>query len=115
MIRKTNLTPLNTAGNLILSAAIIIIGAIFRNSHIAAGHWITLAGMGYYLLTNILPTWKQARRFSLLPPRLKAHVLIVAVMLGLFIRAFFITDASYFIMLVLLAIEYLLLDPPVKK
>lgn len=115
MKQPVKFTPLNAAANLIVAGAIVIAGAVLMNSRVAVGHWITVAGIGYYLLFNIRSAWNGIRRFSTLEPRAKAHTLIAVVMLFLFIRSIFIIGIPYFIILVLLAIEYLLLEPVKDK
>ena len=100
------------AQNLILAAAILIIGAVFRRSSPAAGQWITVIGLGWYVLTALLPAGRSIRRFSGLAARQRAHLFLVGAMLVLLVRAFFVIDGgTYFIAIVLLAVDYLLLEP----
>ena len=101
--------------NLILAAAVIILGAVFRRTHAPTGQWITVAGLAWYVLSDIVPAGRMLRRFTALAAREKAHVFIVGVMLLLFVRSFFVIDGlTYFMSIVLLAVDYLLLesDPP---
>ena len=98
--------------NLILSAAILIAGAVLRRTQAETGEWITIAGLGWYAVTSALPAGRTFRRFAALKPRERAHLFIVGVMLVLFVRAFFVIDGlTYFMSLVLLAVDYLLLEP----
>lgn len=111
---KKDINPfhLSVSGNLILVAAVVIIGAVFAKSAPEAGYWITLAGLGWYLIVNAVSFVGMLRRFSSLPSREKAHVLIVAVLFLLLLRALiFSRDLPYFMMLVLLAVDYLLQEP----
>ena len=111
---KQNMNPFGfpASANLILVAAVVIAGAVFRKESPELGRWITAAGLAYYLILNLLPAAKAACRFRALEPRSKAHVLIVAALLFLFVKAVFQPDILYFVILVLLAVEYLLADPP---
>lgn len=94
--------------HLIITALILIVGVLFRKGFPQAGHWITVAALGYYLVANVRAFGASVRRFAGLPLREKAHLAIVVVVAVLFVRAFFIFTVSYFLVLVLLAVDYLL-------
>jgi hypothetical protein len=106
-----NSTASGRAVRLITATLFTVTGAVLRDSHLAVGHWITTAALAYYLITCARPSLKGIRYFRSFDSRAKARVGIAGVMFILFVRSFFVTDFSYFAVLVLLAVEYLLLAP----
>ena len=103
------------ATNLLIAAAALVLGASISRAVPGAGHWVSLAGIFYLLLTDARRTFVLARRFRTLTPSEKAHVLIALALLALAVRGIFLHAIGYFTVLVLLAVDYLLTNPEPKE
>ena len=111
MNRKINSKPIPETTRLLLVAGIIIVGAVIRGSYPVLGHWVSMVGMAWYLLVAAFTWGKKVRNFSSLTQRAKAQILIAGVVLIVFVWSVFDANAlNYFMIIVLFAVEYLLLD-----
>lgn len=112
MSKQLNPFTLAATTNIIIATAVIIIGAVFRRSHPAVGYWISVAGLGWYLVMNIPRALKLfSAGFGQLPSRQGVHLLIVLTLLGMVLWSVSTAGPfNYFVIIVLLAIEYLLLE-----
>jgi len=113
MNRKIYSKQMPETARLLLVAAAIIAGAVLRSADPVVGYCVSLAGLGWYLVSAALAWRKMIRPFSGLTPRMKARLLITGVLFVIFVWSLFDFEAlNYFLVILLLAIEYLLLDSP---
>lgn len=96
--------------NLIIVAVVVVLGVLLKKEFSAVGIWVSIAGILYYLITDGGRTLNMGRQFRELIPRDKAHVLIYCVLFIIALRGILFMSMSYFTVLVLLAVDYLLTD-----
>lgn len=99
------------ATRLLLVAAAVVLGAVLRSVDPVVGYCVSLAGLGWYLISGALNWRKVVGQHPAFTPRMKARGLIGGVLLVIFVWSLFDFEAlNYFLVIVLLAVEYLLLD-----
>lgn len=94
-----------------LVAAVVIVGALLRKEYMETGHWVTVAAIATYLLFNLGRTVKTAPHFRSLSVKEKARVVIFGLLLYIAVDAAVTMSVSYFVVLILLAVDYMLEDP----
>ena len=93
---------------IIIIAVVIVAAALLRRVSLAAGHWLTVAVLVYYLAVNFRFFTANIGRFRSAPAKTKVRVVVYAAMACIAVHGLLTVTGNYFAVIVLLAIDYLI-------
>lgn len=97
---------------ILITAAVIIVGALLRREYVAAGHWTSVVAILFYIAACFPATINNILSFKSLSSRSKARVAIFFVFVYIAAHAIITVSVGYFFTLALLGADYLLVDTP---
>ncbi len=89
---------------------LVVLGALLNRDYPAVGLAATLVALGGYLLVTSRRTVNALAHFRSMPRRCQARAIISVAVLLLMLSAWFSGVISYFMLLVLLAVDYMMYD-----
>lgn len=95
---------------ILIIVGLVILGALLNRDYPAAGLIATLIALALYLLVTARRTVSCLFRFRTMSRRRQLRVIISVAVLGLMLSAWFSGAVSYFMLLVLLAVDYMMYD-----
>ena len=97
---------------ILIVVGLVVLGALLNRDYPAAGLAATLVALAFYLLGTVRRTVACLLRFRSMPRRRQARAVISVAVLSLLLSAWFSGAVSYFMLLVLLAADYMMYDTP---
>ena len=94
----------------LIIVGLVVLGALLHRDYPAAGLVATLVALAVYLLVTVRRTVSCLLRFRRMPRRRQVRAVISLAVLGLMLSAWFSGVVSYFMLLVLLAADYMMYD-----
>ena len=93
---------------------VIVVGALLHHNYPIAGLSVALAAIGLYLLRNLRTCIRDIRRFKQLIRTAKVRLVTFTALLYILIHALVTGTIPYFLLLMMLGIDYLIYDnqPP---
>lgn len=88
----------------------IVLGALLHRDFRLAGLLVSLATIGFYLVTNFRWTLRKGRKFKTVMRMDQIRVVTYIALLYIFVKAACTGQIAYFLLLILLGIDYLILD-----
>lgn len=110
---KLSLKDRKTVIQLVLAATVI--GALLYRDYRIAGLTVTLAAIGFYLIFNTRTAVPLVRRFRRTSNVERLKLTAYAALLYIFISGIVTHTIYYFLLLLILAIDYFLSDNPSAK
>ncbi len=93
---------------ILISTALLILGTLCGRASVPLGHWITLAGLGFYLAAFFPSTVRRMFVLRKLTARERVHLLLYLIVLYLTVRLAVTGNTGYFTVLIAWAVDYLL-------
>ncbi len=100
---------------ILIVVGLVVLGALLNRDYPAAGLAATLVALAFYLLGTVRRTVACLVRFRSMPRRRQARAVISVAVLSLLLSAWFSGAVSYFMLLVLLAADYMMYDTPAAE
>ena len=95
---------------ILIIVGLVILGALLNRDYPAAGLVATLIALAFYLLVTARRTVSCLLHFRRMSRRRQVRAVISVAVLGLMLSAWFSGAVSYFMLLVLLAVDYMMYD-----
>jgi len=97
--------------NLILAVVgIVVVGALLSREYKAAGLIVSLVPVGCYILADIRRSVAYLVHFRNTGNTQRVKLLTYAVIIYIFVKAIITGEVSYFLLLVMLAVDYIIYD-----
>ena len=100
---------------ILIVVAVIVVGALLHREFPQAGVVVTLAAVALYLLAGARRTVRYLRRFRAITARQRVQAIVALAMLVVMVSAWMTGSVYYFMLLVLLAADYLASQKPMEN